>query len=246
MRRRIPRAASPSTNEHDLPAGQTPNVDEESSKYQRLDCKIITNGTTVPQASGVASSVRVNSLLGATPSTPDLNDFSSLSKLAKNQVERIISKYKATGFLAWFIHKETVVVIFILSVVMSVYFMAWSAKLTHSQPTSPGDHSPFADPSFLGNLSQAILSNLSIYLITVATAHDKSRRLHYQSWLWLLLALSFISSVIGLSLYSAIPSAVIIFLWVAACAQVVIPLLLIAMTGKSETKKEDDVESHSD
>ncbi|CZR54705.1 uncharacterized protein PAC_04589 [Phialocephala subalpina] len=230
IRRRIPRAASPSTNEHDLLAGQTPNVDEEN----------------ITPASDVASSARVDSLLGATPSTPDLYDVSSLFWLALKRVETFVIRYKAKRFLAWFIHKETVFVLFVLSVAMSAYFMAWSAKLANSQPTTPGDHSPFADSSFLGNLSQAILSNLSIYLIIVATAHEKSGGLHYQSWLWLLLALSFISSVLGLSLYSAVPSVSIIFLWIAAFSQVVIPVLLITMAGKSETEKEDDVESHRD
>ena len=54
------------------------------------------------------------------------------------------------------------------------------------------------------------------------------------------------SSVLGLGLYSAVPLASIVFLWVAAFAQVVIPLLLIIVTEASKTKDEDDIESHRD
>ncbi|KAL2068515.1 hypothetical protein VTL71DRAFT_14852 [Oculimacula yallundae] len=228
IRQRLLRAASPSTGDHELPAGRIFNVDEES----------------IRQPSGVTSSGLVVSPLGATLSTPNPNTLLSLFKLAKNRVTRFVSKYKTNGLLEWFIHKETVLVICILSVAMSAYFMAWSAKLANPQPASPDDHGPFADSSFLGNLSRAILSNLSIYLITVATAHGKSGCLHYQSWLWVLLALSFVSSILGLSLYSAIPSAVTIFLWVAAFVQVVVILLLMTMAGIPE--KENDVESHRD
>lgn len=68
--------------------------------------------------------------------------------------------------------------------------------------------------------------------------------LRYQSWLWFLLAISFISSVLGLCLYSAVPPASVMFLWVAAFAQVVIPVLLITMAGKLGAVNEDDVERH--
>jgi hypothetical protein len=47
-------------------------------------------------------------------------------------------------------------------------------------------------------------------------------------------------------LYSAVPLASIVFLWVAAFAQVAIPLLLIINTGSSEARSKDDVERHGD
>lgn len=131
-------------------------------------------------------------------------------------------------------------------VVMSVYFMARSAMFTNSQSSTSSEHSLGSDSSFLGNVSQSILSYLSVYLVIAGTAHNAPGGLRYQSWLWFLLALSFISTALGLSLYSAVPLASVIFLWVAAFVQVVIPVLLLSVAGKSEIRDEDDVELHRD
>lgn len=157
-----------------------------------------------------------------------------------------IKRYKDNGLLAWFVHKETACVVSICCIVMSSVFMAWSVSLTKQQSKTSYEHSPVSDPNFLGNLSQPILSNLSIYLIIATTVHNPLEGLHYQSWFWLWLFISSLSSVLGLSLYSAMPLASIIFLWAAAFAQVVIPVLLIIKTGTSETENGDDVERHGD
>lgn len=130
-------------------------------------------------------------------------------------------------------------------VVMSVVFMAWSVILASSQSTLSGGRSAVSDPIFFGSLSQSILSNLSIYLIIATTVHNRSVGLRYQSWFWLCLCISSLSSVLGLSLYSAVPLASIVFLWAAAFAQVVIPVLLI-ITGTSKAGNGDDVEGHGD
>ena len=157
-----------------------------------------------------------------------------------------IVRYKTNRLLAWLVHKETATVISLCFVVISVFFMAWSVILTNSQSaTSPG-HSMISDPNFLGNISQSILSNLSIYLIIASTVHNGSVGLRYQSWFWLCLCVSSLSSLLGLSLYSAVPQASVVFLWTAAFAQVVIPTLLIIKTETSETKNGDDVECHGD
>ncbi|KIN08823.1 hypothetical protein OIDMADRAFT_175532 [Oidiodendron maius Zn] len=131
-------------------------------------------------------------------------------------------------------------------VALSVFFIAWSAILANSQPATSGELILTSDSYFLGDLSQSILSNLSIYLIIATAVHNRSEGLPYQSWLWFCLAGSFMSSVLGLGLYSAVPLASIVFLWVAEFAQVVIPLLLIIVTEASKTNDEDDIESHRD
>ena len=124
--------------------------------------------------------------------------------------------------------------------------MVWSVFLVKQQPKTSYEHSPISDPNFIGNLSQFILSNLSIYLIIATTVHNPSGGLRYQSWFWLCLFLSSLSSVLGLSLYSAMPLASIVLLWAAAFAQVVIPVLLAIKTRSPEAGSKDDVERHAD
>lgn len=161
-----------------------------------------------------------------------------------------VSVHRAQGsagaLWAWFVYKETASVVSFCFVVMSVFFMASSFNHTNSRSTTSCEHSLFSDPNFLGNLSQSILSNLSIYLIVATTIHNGSVDLRYKSWFWLCLFISLLSSVSGLSLYCALPRASIAFLWTAAFAQVVIPVLLTIKTGESEAGNEDDVELHGD
>jgi hypothetical protein len=151
---------------------------------------------------------------------------------------------KPNGLLAWLIHKETALIVSLCFVAISVFFMAWSVIRANSPSTTASEHSLFSDPKFLGNLSQSVLSNLSIYLIIAATVHNRSVGLHYQSWFWLCLCGSSLSSVLGLSLYSASPLFSMIFSWAAAFAQVIVPLLLIMKIGESGAGKRDDVERH--
>ena len=54
------------------------------------------------------------------------------------------------------------------------------------------------------------------------------------------------SSVLGLSLYYVTPLASVIFLWVAAFAQVVIPVLFVTVTRNSEARDKDNVEHQRD
>jgi len=157
-----------------------------------------------------------------------------------------IKRYKDNGLLAWFVHKETACVVSLCFVVISSFFMAWSVNLANQQSKTSYEHSPVSDPNFLGNLSQSILSNLSIYLIIATTVHDPPEGLRYRSRFWLWLFVSSLSSVLGLSLYSLMPLASIVFLWVAAFAQVAIPVLLVIKTGSSEAGSKDDIERHGD
>lgn len=157
-----------------------------------------------------------------------------------------IKRYHNNRFLAWFSHKETACVLSLCFVVISSFFMAWSVILSKQQSAPSYEHSPISDPNFLGNLSQSILSNLSIYLIIVMRFQNPSEGLRYQSWYWFWLLTSLLSSVLGLSLYSAVPLASIVFLWIAAFAQVALPILFIVNTGPPEAERKEDIECHMD
>lgn len=134
---------------------------------------------------------------------------------AINHLKKSRARYKAIGLLQFFFHKETAVVVSICFIVGSGSFMAISVALAKSQPTALCGA---LDPIFLGNLSQSILSNLSIYLIIATTIHSQSIGLRYQFWFWVCLIGSIFSSMLGLSLYCARPLASIVFLWAAAFA----------------------------
>lgn len=166
----------------------------------------------------------------------------SIFKLVVSCVEKLTARYKANRLVAWLAHKETALVVSFCLVVISVFFMAVSVILAKSQSTTSPKQSLVSDPSFFGDLSQFILSNLSIYLIIAKAVHDQSVGLYHQSWLWFCLCISSLSSILGLSLYSSIPIASIMFLWASAFAQVVIPVLFIINTGKLEFRNSVDVE----
>jgi hypothetical protein len=157
-----------------------------------------------------------------------------------------MKRYKANGLWAWFIHWETATGLSICFVTVSSCLMGWSFALAKEQPKSLYEQSPISDPNFFGNLSQSVLSYLSIYLLVATTVQHQSEGLKYQSWFWLWLFVSSLSSVLGLSLYSSCPLASIVLLWTAAFAQVVISVLSVIKAGSSETGSKEDVERHID
>lgn len=153
--------------------------------------------------------------------------------------------------MKWFGSGETACTITICAVVTSAGFLVKSVLLANAQSASSSSSSSeqsssAPDPNFFGNVSQSILSILSIYLLIATTIQTQSVCLYYRSWFWLWLCASVLFSVLGLSLYYPIPMASTILLWAAAFAQVVIPLLLVIKTGAVEAKNWDDVERHRD
>jgi hypothetical protein len=177
---------------------------------------------------------------------PDLQHLQSLFVLSLNRFGIFDSRYKVSGLLAWFRHGETACVITLCSVIVSVYFLSWSAILANSQSGKSNEHSSTPDPNLIGNISQSILSILSSYLVIAITSHPGSLGLHYKSWFWLWLCASVLFSVLGLSLYNTSPLASTILLWAAAFAQIVVPLLLVIKTGAADRRNRDDVERHGD
>ncbi|PMD41736.1 hypothetical protein L207DRAFT_633063 [Hyaloscypha variabilis F] len=230
LRKRIPRAISPPINEHGIEADQTSTVNE---------------GSATP-TSGVTSPTRIDSPPGAKLPTTGLYYLQSIFRLAMSHFQISMKQYKDNGLLAWFVHKETAIFVSISFVIMSSFFMAWSFFLAKQQPKTSYEQSLISDPIFLGNLSQSILSNLSIYLIIATTIHNPPEGVRYRSWFWVWLFVSSLSSVLGLCLYSSMPLASIVFLWTAAFAQVAIPVLLVLKTGSSEAGSKDDVERYGD
>lgn len=192
----------------------------------------------------MASSIRSDPLLGATPRTPSLPHLRLVIERVRNRFKKSKIRSKAERYLPRLVEKGTVLFISLSFVITSITLTTWSAILAHLHPITSGNLSLTSDPYFLGDLSQSLLSYLSIYLVIATAVHNRSEGLPYQPWVWVYLAVSFMSNILGLCLYTSVPPASIAFLWFAAFAQVVIPLLLIIVTEASKT--EDDVESHRD
>ncbi|PQE22395.1 hypothetical protein CJF32_00009348 [Rutstroemia sp. NJR-2017a WRK4] len=232
-KRRIPHAASSSDNGHELRTAQL-------SPSETSDEERISPGLEVP------SSVVIGPSLKAKLPVPDLQHLQSLFVLCLNRFGTFNLRHKVSGLLAWFRHGETACVIALCSVVVSVFFLSWSAMLANSQSGKSSERSSTPDPNLIGNISQSILSLLSSYLVAAITTHPGSLGLHYKSWFWLGLCASVLCSVLGLSFYTTSPLASTILLWAAAFAQIVVPLLLIIKTGAADRRNRDDVERHGD
>lgn len=230
IRRRIPHAAS-STSENDPEEVQT-NTDTtenrtvtiERGKNQSHNFELITHKTSAARASDALP------LIG------------TRFRLAMGYFNTSITRYKANGLLKFLFDKETAIVVSICFIVVSASLMVRSVTLATSQNTTSCHRS--SDPSFLGNLSQSILSYLSIYLIITSIIHNKSVDTRYHFWFWVCLIGSFLSSVLGLSLYCATPQAAIVLLWAPSFIQGVIPVLLIVQSRALQPRDRDDVESH--
>ncbi|PQE17123.1 hypothetical protein CJF30_00003849 [Rutstroemia sp. NJR-2017a BBW] len=202
--------------------------------------------SSVPPGLEVPSSAVMGPSLKAKLPVPDLQHLQSLFVLCLNRFGTSNLRHKVSRLLAWFRHGETACVIALCSVVISVFFLSWSAILANSQSGKSNEHSSTPDPNLIGNISQSILSILSSYLVVAITTHPGSLGLHYKSWFWLWLCASVLFSVLGLSLYTTSPLASTILLWAAAFAQIVVPLLLVIMTGAADRRNRDDVERHGD
>lgn len=193
-------------------------------------------------ASGAVSPAQTNSR----PSTPIHHHHHhhqlSIIKLALTQTKESLAGYANNRFFKSLVHKETIFVATLLLVVVSTFFMAWSAILANSQSNSLLLHGITSDPNFFGNISQTILSNLSIYLVITSAIHKRSGGLRYQFWFWFFFGASFVSSLLGLGLYFLVPVASVICLWAAAFAQVIVPVLIMIKTGPQESDNGEDLE----
>jgi hypothetical protein len=170
----------------------------------------------------------------------------------KSLIERTAdSLHVAKALLGWrrfaefLVHAETSLVLFSCFVAASAVFMAIS--ITHgSSPVSKVCQTSLgSDPNFFANISQAILSILSIYLLILPIVRSRSLGLRYCFWFWGCLFISSLSSILSLGLYSQHPVASGVSGWTGTFAQVAITLLLTQSIEKaSKAGSIDSIELH--
>jgi hypothetical protein len=85
-------------------------------------------------------------------------------------------------FVEFLTHSETSLVVFSCFVAASAVFMAISVKLASSPPTTACQASLTSDSNFFANVSQTILSILSVYLIILLILRSRSLGLRYRFW----------------------------------------------------------------
>jgi hypothetical protein len=105
--------------------------------------------------------------------------------------------------------------------------MGVAAKLASSpSETTCPPISLISDPNFYTNISQTILSLLSIYLMIIPVIRSRTLGLQYRSWFWACLAVSSVTSILGVSLSGQFPMASGMLGWIGTFAQVVITMLV--------------------
>lgn len=170
----------------------------------------------------------------------------------KEYIERIMDSYRIAKtvlrirrFWRFFIHTETCLVVFSCCVAASAVFMAISIQLSVA-PTPPTSQLPLnSDSKFFSDVSQTILSILSVYLIILPIARSRSLGLRYRFWFWGCLFISSMSSILSLGLYAEFSVASGVVSWIETFAQVAITLLLTQSIEKeSKAGSIDSIELH--
>jgi hypothetical protein len=152
-------------------------------------------------------------------------------------VKRLIKARKVLEFL---IQEETCLVIFSCFMAASAVFIALSF-----QPPSPNQDNVQSNSDFYANISQAILSVLTVYLTILPTLRSKTLGLRYRFWFWTCLLTSAVSSVLNLGFYTAFPLVSSVFGWISTWAQVVLTLLLtLSIQNASKEGSIDSIELH--
>jgi hypothetical protein len=129
-------------------------------------------------------------------------------------------------FVGFLTHTETSLVVFSCFVAASAVFMAISVKLASSPPTTACQASLTSDSSFFANVSQTILSILSVYLIILPILRSRSLGLRYRFWFWGCLFISSLSGILSLGFYCPFPMVSGVLAWTGTFAQAAITLLL--------------------
>jgi hypothetical protein len=148
-------------------------------------------------------------------------------------------------FMEFLTHEETSLVVFSCFVAASAVSMATSVKLASSPPSTGCQVSLASDSNFFANVSQTILSILSVYLIILPIVRSRSLGLRYRFWFWVCLFISSLSSILSLGLYSPFPMASGVLGWTGTFAQVAITLLLTQSIDRaSKAGSIDGIELH--
>ena len=150
--------------------------------------------------------------------------------------------HKLVEFL---VHAETSLVVFSTFVAASAIFIAISITRGSVPVPTVCQISLGSDSNFFANVSQAVLSVLSLYLVILPIARSRSLGLRYRFWFWGCLFISFLASVLSLGLYSSYPVAAGVLGWTGAFAQVAITLLLTqSIEEASKAGSIDSIELH--
>jgi hypothetical protein len=157
-------------------------------------------------------------------------------------VKRLI---KARKFLAFLIHEETCTVIFSCLMAASAVSMALSYRPSVNLSPSANQDSVQSDSTFYANISQGILSILTVYLTILPTLRSKTLGLRYRVWFWGSLFTSAFSSILSLGYYTGFPLVSGVFGWISAFTQVMLTLLLtMSIQRASKEGSIDGIELH--
>ena len=164
---------------------------------------------------------------------------------ASDNIDTVRTRSAVRRLRGFLIHNETSVMIFSCFVVASFGLLINSVKLSGSPPPAACQVALASDPNFFANISQAVLSILSVYLTILPVIRTKSFGLTYRFWFWSSLAISALSSVTSLALYHWHPVVSGVFSWAGAFFQVAITLLLtLSIEDASKAGSLDALELH--
>ena len=174
------------------------------------------------------------------------------SRYMKSLIERTAdSLHFAKTLLGWrrlvefLVHAETSLVLFSSFVAASAVFMAVSITRGSSSVSKVCQTSLGSGPNYFANISQAILSILSIYSLILPIVRSRSLGLRYRFWFWGCLFISSLSSILSLGLYSQHPVVSGVLGWTGTFAQVTITLLLTqSIERASKAGSIDSIELH--
>jgi hypothetical protein len=157
-------------------------------------------------------------------------------------IKRLI---RAQKFLAFIIHEETCTVIFSCLMAASAVSMALSYRSSVNPTPSAYQDNVQSDSSCYSNISQCILSILTVYLTILPTLRSRTLGLRYRFWFWACLSTSTVSSILSLGLYPGFPLISGVFGWIIAFTQVMLTLLLtLSIQKASKEEGMDGIELH--
>jgi hypothetical protein len=123
--------------------------------------------------------------------------------------------------------------------------MVLSYPLPNS-PVSPSCQDNLRSGSnFYANVSQGLLSILTVYLTILPTLRSKTLGLRYRIWFWACLSTSAVSSILSLGFYPVFPLVSGVLGWISSFTQVMLTLLLaLSIQRASKEGGIDGIELH--
>jgi hypothetical protein len=153
---------------------------------------------------------------GILPSAKTFGFWQAFVERATDYFDLVKRLIKTRKFLAFLIHYETCTVIFSCLMAASAVSMALSYRPPVNPSSSANQDSVQSDSSFYANISQGILSILTVYLTIPPTLRSKTLGLRYRVWVWGCLFTSALSSILSLGLCTGFPLVSFLFGWISA------------------------------